>query len=128
MPNAASVARRAACALRPRRLVVAPAERPQAIDEACLVEDLDAERLGLFALAATTLAGDDERRLLADRARDLAAEAFDQRLHLVARPALQRAGDDDAQALERAAARGDLLVQAQTGIAQAIDERGVLCV
>src|SRR5688572_23971757 len=53
----------------------------------------DAQSARLLQLAAGIVAGEERRRLLADRARDLGPEPLQRRLGLVAGHAVERAGD-----------------------------------
>src|SRR5262245_34648592 len=73
--------------------------------EPVLVEDGDAELLGLGELGAGRLAGDQVVGLLGHRAGRLATARPDRFLRLLAAEAGQRAGHDDALALERATGR-----------------------
>src|ERR1019366_10268849 len=66
-----------------------------------LVDDRDAERLGLRELGAGFGAGDDVVGLLRHRARDLAALRLDHLLRVFARQRWQGAGEDEGLAGER---------------------------
>src|SRR3954471_16944485 len=70
-------------------------------DELRLVPDLDAELLRLFELRSGRFAGDDERGLLRNAARDFRAERFEPRRCLIARQRRERAGQYDALAVKR---------------------------
>src|SRR5205085_5390425 len=66
-----------------------------------LVEDPNAELLGLLELRAGLLPGDEEVRLAADRPAGLATGGPNRFLGFLAREPLERAGHDDGLAGER---------------------------
>src|SRR5262245_431092 len=72
-----------------RALRPSPAGLMQTLNERILVDDFDAQRLGTIALTAAARAGDDVRGALRHGAGDLPAETLDERLDLVAGPAVE---------------------------------------
>src|SRR5688572_9202034 len=96
--------------------------------EAVIVEDRDAQALGLGQLRPRALPDHDVTRLLGNTARDLAPARFDLGCRFIARTRFKRAREDECQARERLlfGRRGRCRAfEVETRRTEPIDERAI---
>src|SRR4029077_17308592 len=105
-----------------------PAAKTRA--ELLLVDDLDAELLGLRGLGAGVGPDHDEIRLLRDARGDPGAGGLRRLDRLLARHALQSTGEDDARAGEGLPALGllHLVLHPNAGLAELLDQPAVAAI